>query len=44
MIILQILLGLGSLGIIGFGLFWFGVIFKAGPEVTKDQINKDTRV
>ncbi len=42
--ILQILLALGSLGIIGFVLYWFGVILKAGPEVTKDQINKDPRL
>ncbi|MFA5991481.1 MAG: hypothetical protein WC794_04535 [Candidatus Doudnabacteria bacterium] len=41
--ILQILLGLGVLGIIGFVLYWFGVILKVGPKVTQDQIDKDPR-
>ncbi|MEK7161685.1 MAG: hypothetical protein AAB729_03275 [Patescibacteria group bacterium] len=41
--ILQILLALGSLGIIGFVLFWFGVIFKVGPKITQNQIDKDPR-
>jgi hypothetical protein len=44
MIILQILLALGSFGIIGFILYWLGVALHAGPQVTKDQINKDLRI
>jgi F0F1-type ATP synthase assembly protein I len=43
MIILQILLGLGSFGIIGFGIYWFAVVLKAGTKVEQDQINKDDR-
>lgn len=41
--ILQIILGVGAFGIIGFILYWFGVILKVGPKVTQDQINKDTK-
>ena len=42
--ILQILFGAGVLGILGFIFFWFGVALKAGPDSTKDQINKDPRI
>ena len=44
MIILQILLGLGSFGIIGFGIFWFAVVLKAGTKVEQDAVNKDPRL
>jgi hypothetical protein len=44
MIILQILLGLGSFGIIGFVLYWLGVALHAGPEAEKNQINNDPRI
>jgi hypothetical protein len=43
MVILQILLGVGAFGIIGFVLYWFGIILKAGPEATKKQIDDDPR-
>jgi len=44
MIVLQILLAVGSFGILGFILYWLGVALHAGPEVTKDQINNDPRI
>ena len=44
MVILQILLAAASFGILGFILYWLGVALHAGPEVTKDQINKDPRI
>ena len=44
MIILQILLTLGSFGILGFILYWLGVALHAGPEVEENQVDKDTRI
>jgi len=44
MIILQILLGVVSFGILGFILYWLGVALHAGPEVEQDQVNKDIRL
>jgi hypothetical protein len=42
MIILQILLAAGSFGILGFIFYWFGIALHAGPEATKDEINKNS--
>jgi hypothetical protein len=44
MIILQILLAIGSFGILGFILYWLGVVLHAGPEVEQNQINKDPKI
>jgi hypothetical protein len=44
MVILQILLGLASFGILGFILYWLGVALHAGPEVEKNEIDKDPRI
>jgi hypothetical protein len=40
---LQILLTLGVAGILGFIFYWFIVVFKAGIDKTKEDINEDTR-
>lgn len=44
MIILQILLGMGSFGILGFILYWLGVALHAGPEAAKNQVSNDPRL
>jgi hypothetical protein len=44
MIILQILMGIASFGIIGFILYWLGVALHAGPEVTQEEVNNDPRI
>jgi hypothetical protein len=44
MIILQIIMALGSFGIIGFILYWAGVALHAGPEAEQNAINKDPRI
>lgn len=41
MIILQILLAAGTLGIFGFAFYWFAVLFGAAPKKTQDDINKN---
>ena len=42
--ILEILLGIGSFGILGFILYWLGVALHAGPEVEENQVDKDIRI
>ena len=44
MVIFQIIFAGVALGIIGFVLYWFGVILKAGPDNTKDEVDKDPRL
>jgi hypothetical protein len=44
MIILQILMALGAFGILGFILYWLGVMLHAGPEAEQNQINNDPRI
>lgn len=44
MAILQVIFAVFVFGVIGFIAFWFGVILKAGPDSTKDQIDKDPRI
>lgn len=39
--IFQVLLGVGVLGIIGAILYGVALILKAGPEKTKEDIDKD---
>jgi len=35
---------LGSFGILGFILYWLGVAFHAGPEVTQNEVDNDPRI
>lgn len=43
-IIFQTLFALGLLGIIGFVLYWLGVVFKAGVKNVQDELDKDQRL
>jgi hypothetical protein len=44
MIILQIIMALGSVGIIGFILYWAGLALHGGLGVTREEVDNDPRV
>jgi preprotein translocase subunit Sss1 len=44
MAILQTLLGLGSLGIIGFVIYWVGIVLGVAPKAEDEAINKDPKI
>jgi hypothetical protein len=39
--ILQTIFGIVIFGIIGFIIYWVGIVLGVGPEVTKKEINND---
>ena len=44
MAILQSIFGVGVLGIVGFIIYWVGIVLGVGPEVEEDIIDEDTRI
>jgi hypothetical protein len=44
MAILQSIFGVGVLGIIGFIIYWVGIVLGVGPEVEEEAVDESTKI